>query len=316
MSRILLPTIIICVTASSLFGQSKLQPVPTYTCPENAAEADHRFTLQGEYLKDGNGIQVAANLGQYHVLRYQGGLPGAGWDGSEITSSLESEEAVSELVATARKQERTSPTAGQEAPEGAIVFFPESGKPDGVGFDKVRGNVRDLLMWDGSVTAVPLSDFELHLEFRLPFKPDRPLSHQDRGNSGIYIFHRYECQVIDSFGLIYEEGKNAVEELSKTTQWCGSFYLTKTPDVPMAFPPLRWQTYDITFRAPRFDAAGKKTENARISVRHNGVLIHDDVELVKGTGAGGKKEEVGEGEIIFQGHGNPVAFRNVWAVKK
>ncbi len=316
MKKSLLSAIVLFLSALDLSAHPKLHPVQAYTCPDQAAQEDERFALQGEYVKEGQGIQIAAHLDQFHVLRYQGGLPGAGWDGSKITASLESPDAVRELVASVQKQERTSPTEGKEAPDGAVVFFPKSGKPGGTSFDNIRGSVRDLLMWDDSVTTVPLSDFELHLEFRLPFKPDRPLSDQDRGNSGIYIFDRYECQVLDSFGLIYEEGANAVDERSKITQWGASFYLTKTPDVPMAFPPLRWQTYDIDFRAPRFDKSGKKTENARISVRHNGVLIHDDVELAKGTGGGGKKAEVTEGTITFQAHFNPVAFRNVWAVEK
>jgi hypothetical protein len=84
----------------------------------------------------------------------------------------------------------------------------------------------------------------------------------------------------------------------------------------MCFPPLSWQTYDIEFTAPKFDAAGAKTADAVVTVRHNGVLIHDAVKLPKGTGAGGGRQEVAKGPIIFQGHGNPVAFRNVWILEK
>ena len=85
--------------------------------------------------------------------------------------------------------------------------------------------------------------------------------------------------------------------------------------MPMAFPPLAWQTYDIDFTAPRF-IDGEKVVNARITVRHNGVVIHDDVEMATGTGAGAKRPEKEKGLIIFQDHGNPVAFRNLWLVEK
>ena len=76
------------------------------------------------------------------------------------------------------------------------------------------------------------------------------------------------------------------------------------------------ETYDIDFTAPKFDASGNKTANARITVVHNGVKIHDNVELPKGTGAGGSRPEVAKGPILFQGHGNPTAYRNVWLVEK
>jgi hypothetical protein len=155
----------------------------------------------------------------------------------------------------------------------------------------------------------------MHLEFMLPFKPGANPSSQHRSNSGIYIFHNYEIQILDSFALDYENpGNNAVKPESENKQWCGAFYKEKLPDVNMTFPPLRWQTYDIDFTAPVFED-GKKVKNARATVRHNGVLIHDDVELKTGTGAGAKRPQVAEGPVHFQGHGNPVMFRNIWATE-
>ena len=121
--------------------------------------------------------------------------------------------------------------------------------------------------------------------------------------------------MIDSFALDLIEENNAVELKSKNNQWCGSFYKTKLPDTPMVYPPLTWQTYEIDFTAPVFEG-DKKVENARITVKQNGVLIHDDFELKKGTGAGGGRPEKEKGLIHFQGHGNPVAYRNVWIVEK
>jgi len=151
----------------------------------------------------------------------------------------------------------------------------------------------------------------MHLEFRLPFKPARAPSNQDRGNSGVYIFNNYECQVLDSFALDFDKENCPFKPQSDSKQWCGCLYKFKLADIHMVYPPLQWQTYDIEFTAPVF-TDGKKTKNARITVIHNGVKIHNDVELPKGTGAGGGRPEKPRSKIFFQGHGNPVAFRNIW----
>ena len=143
------------------------------------------------------------------------------------------------------------------------------------------------------------TDHSLHLEFRTPFKPFA--RGQPRGNSGVYVHKRYEVQVLGTFGL---EGKN---------NGCGAIYSIKSPDVNMCFPPLTWQTYDIDFTAARYDDDGNKSKNARITVRHNGVIIHDDVELPRAT-PGKLKEGPQPAGLHLQGHGNPVVYRNVWVV--
>src|SRR5262249_24063730 len=124
---------------------------------------------------------------------------------------------------------------------------------------------------------------------------------QDRGNSGFYLQRRYEVQVLDSFGL---ESKN---------NDCAGLYKFKAPDMNMSFPPLRWQTYDITFNAPLFDACGQRVRKGRITVRQNGVVVHNDVELENKTG-GGRQEGPNPLPILFQDHHNPVNYRNVWLV--
>ncbi len=141
-------------------------------------------------------------------------------------------------------------------------------------------------------------DHRIHLEFRTPFMPEA--RGQGRGNSGVYVQGSYEVQVLDSFGL---EGRD---------NECGGIYKVSVPRINMCAPPLQWQTYDITFRAPRFDAQGNKTEDARITVLHNGVSIHDDVTLPGPTG-GSLDRNIGEpGPLYLQDHGNPVRFRNIW----
>ena len=84
----------------------------------------------------------------------------------------------------------------------------------------------------------------------------------------------------------------------------------------MCYPPLSWQTYDIDFTAARYDASGKKTQNARATVRHNGVLIHDNVEIPHATRANPIAEGSEPGPVYLQNHGNPVRYRNIWLVDK
>jgi hypothetical protein len=157
------------------------------------------------------------------------------------------------------------------------------------------------LLAAGCKTKKKFGDYMMHCEFILPFKP---LGRgQGRGNSGVYMQDRYEVQVLDSFGLAGENNE------------CGGVYTKARPSVNMCFPPLVWQTYDIDFRAAKFDADGKKVKNANLTVRHNGVLIHDQLEIDGPTG-GGQPETAEPGAIQLQGHGNPVFYRNVWIAEK
>lgn len=144
-------------------------------------------------------------------------------------------------------------------------------------------------------------DHTVHVEFRTPFMPEA--REQARGNSGVYLQGRYEVQVLDSYGL---EGRD---------NECGGIYKQAAPRVNMCAPPLQWQTYDIVFRAPRFDASGKKTDDARITVRHNGVLIHENLALPESTVAGMGGDIREPGPLYLQDHGNPVQYRNIWVVE-
>ena len=277
------------------------------------------YARQGEYASSDPalGLQVVA-LGDdaFRAVLYQGGLPGDGWDGSP--RQIATAEAAGSTLAfsgpfSLRREgdaytgtapsgtkvrlapvERESPTLGAPPPPGAIVVFDGSGTKNVDGTMDARG-----LLEAGATSRSSFRDLHAHVEFRTPFTPGG--RGQFRGNSGVYLQDRYEVQVLDSFGLPEKDND------------CGGIYQVSPPLVNMSYPPLRWQTYDIDFKAARFDADGEKIENARITVRHNGVLIQDDVELPDSTG-GGDAEEDTPGPLYLQNHFDPVVYRNVWVV--
>jgi len=303
---------------------------PAYLTPE---EAGRDYQLQGEYRgwqrslatsrsSRSIGLQVMA-LGnnQFAATKYYDGLPGSGWKDHqrfEYTGTvsgdivrLQSLDYTIEVDGTRgmifsrdgvrcgelQKVYRVSPTMGAIPPEGAVVLF--SGKPTD---QFVDAQITDNgLLREGTQTAQSFGDMRLHAEFMLPFKPAG--RDQDRGNSGFYLQGRYEVQVLDSFGLKGIENQ------------CGAIYRTKRPDVNMCFPPLSWQTYDIDFTMPKYDADGKKISNMQITIWQNGVLVQNHASIPNKTGAG-LKEGPEPLPTKLQDHNNPVLYRNIWLIPK
>ncbi|HEX3150672.1 MAG TPA: DUF1080 domain-containing protein [Gemmataceae bacterium] len=309
------------------------------------------FKIQGEYTGDHISAQVIAlNKGTFQAVVLPGGLPGAGWDGKHkilMAGTLDGTSAKFEPASGKRKYlaknpdefsasskfppegqkdysgtadgsifkiktddgkeielkktTRTSNTMGAKPPQGAIVLF------DGSGTDAWSGGRVDektkFLNTDGQdiKTKQNFNNYTAHVEFMIPYRPEG--RGQERGNSGFYQVHFYEVQVLDSFGL---DGKD---------NECGGVYTKKAPTVNMCLPPLAWQTYDAEFTNAVAEA-GKVTKKARLTLKHNGVMVHDNIEISGPTGGHRSGPEGTPGPLLLQGHGNPLQYRNIWVVEK
>ncbi|MBL8854157.1 MAG: DUF1080 domain-containing protein [Planctomycetaceae bacterium] len=314
----------VLTTSEELFADDSQDPNKAYL---NVAEAGTEYAIQGEYsgvIQAGGvetkvGVQVIAEgSGKLAWVAYSGGLPGDGWDNyppvrgtGEIRGDmgvLQGEKGTAEIrngrltiitaenvrVGELARITRVSPTMGSPAPAGAVVLF------DGSTADKFDNGKLDenKLLMQGVTSKDKFQSFELHLEFMLSFMPNA--RGQGRSNSGCYMQGRYETQILDSFGLTGEQNE------------CGGVYSIAKPKLNMCFPPLTWQTYDVEFHAAKFDATGKKTTDAWMTVKLNGVVIHEKLALTHATTAAPLSEGPEPGPVYLQDHGNPVRFRNIW----
>ncbi len=305
--------------------------LPATSDPAEAAK-DPDFAIQGEYTGMSGDLKIGVQVialgdGEFESVLSFGGLPGDGWNGEKPRISVKAKRAEDGSVTfvrddmkgvlkdgviistnaadpsvkvTLNRVERESPTLGAKAPEGAIVLF------DGTAGTAQKHWEKPVLDGDlltqGATSVEQFSDFSMHIEFLLPWMPKA--RGQGRGNSGLYVTGRYEVQMLDSFGLAGVDNE------------CGGIYKIAEPKQNLCYPPLRWQTYDVDFTAAKFDAEGKKTANAKITVKHNGFPIHENLELPATTGGARTSDEKGPGPIFLQNHGNPVRYRNIWVVKK
>lgn len=200
-----------------------------------------------------------------------------------------------------------APTNPVPAPADAIHLF------DGTNLDAFHSGdgAARWLVADGAMqingtgeveTKATFGDCQLHIEWASP-KEVKGES-QNRGNSGVFFFGRYEVQVLDSYeNLTYADGQAA------------ALYGQTPPMVNACRKPGEWQTYDIVFRAPRFAADGKLLEPARVTMLHNGVLVHLNQELLGPTAHRSVlpyEAHSAEGSISLQDHGCAVRYRNIW----
>jgi hypothetical protein len=206
---------------------------------------------------------------------------------------------------SAQPTDATASAPARTPPPNAVILF------DGTDLSKWQQPNGQPAAWsiaDGAMTVTrgnivtkdSFGDAWIHVEW---MEPDMPNAHgQEKGNSGVYVQARYEIQLLDSYGIAVP-GRGD----------CGAVYGQYAPLVNANKPPLQWQTYDIIFRAPRIDAAGKVLEQGRVTVFQNDQVIQNNVELL-GPTAGGDPRVGVPGPLLLQDHGHPLKFRNVWVV--
>jgi len=168
---------------------------------------------------------------------------------------------------------------------------------------KVEKGYAEVVKDAGDIeTTQPFGDCQLHVEWATP-SPGAG-EDQHRGNSGVFLMGQYEVQVLDSYqNATYPDGQ------------AGALYGQYPPLVNATRPPGQWQTYDIVFHGPRFDASGKVLRPARVTVLQNGVLIQDDTELTGPSAHQARppyKQHPEKLPLGLQDHGDPVRYRNIW----
>jgi len=168
---------------------------------------------------------------------------------------------------------------------------------------KVENGYFEVVPKTGDVRTVKgFGDCQLHVEWMAP-SPAKGAD-QDRGNSGVFLMGLYEVQVLDCYGnRTYADGMTA------------AIYGQHPPLVNACRPPGEWQTYDIVFRRPRFDGDGRVVTPARMTVFHNGILVHDNDILTGPTAHKARppyRMHADRLPISLQDHGHPVRFRAIW----
>jgi hypothetical protein len=274
----------------------------------------YRVVVQAEPLRPGEptaqfeiyGVQQGAKVNLF------GRANAARWHGTIEGDKLVADPGYYGMGVELRKTMRKSPAEGAPPPPGAVVLLPfaPDKAPDAAAWNGGPWKPQDdgSLQCDtgkGSIrTKQSFGDIRLHVEFWLPLMADS--FGQGRANSGVIINNIYEVQVLDSFGLVPSAGD------------CAAIYSQTRPKVNASFPPEQWQTYDITFRAPRMDPDGSVKEKARVTVEHNGIKVQDDVPIDGATAGhepGKPPANAATGPLQLQDHGNRVRYRNVWLVE-
>lgn len=247
-------------------------------------QAPLKAELEGR--AEGDGVAFKSKDGQWSAAWAAGALKGTRPGGAAF-----------EAVRVRRKP----PTLGQAPPAGAIALLdgkdfsnltaraPEWNPAEDGSVQVPKGGMNSKMEFEGSL--------DLHVEFFCPFMPQA--RGQARANSGCYLPNGDEVQVLDSFGMDTYKGGG-----------CGGIYGFKDPDAFDGFslaslPPGEWQTYDIEYRVEKKD--GKPSGKPRLTVYHNGIKIHDAVEL---------KRDARKGRLHFQDHGDPVRYRNIWVLPR
>ncbi len=187
-------------------------------------------------------------------------------------------------------------------PSDAIILFDGKDMSQWENGDRWKIENGEAISACGVRTKQVFGDCQLHLEYATPNPPRG--NGQGRGNNGIKLMGRYEIQILDSYqNKTYLDGMNA------------AIYKQRPPMVNACRKPGEWQTYDIIFEAPRFSKDRKLEKPAYITVFHNGVLVHNHVELLGRTAYNVAPKYFphrAKEPLVLAHHGQPVKFRNIW----
>jgi hypothetical protein len=220
------------------------------------------------------------------------------------------------ILVIARRLDRTD-VERVPPPKGAVVLFNGKNLDAWVGRDG-ESDPAWVLQDDGVMEASEADirtrrtfagGYKLHVEFRIPSNPENTV--HGRGNSGVYLHGHYEVQILDSYG---PEAQEPTAIHHAPAESCGAIFGQTAPRVNVCKAPGFWQSYDIEFQPARFKG-GRKVKDPRVTVFHNGVLIHDQVAIrVDDTGQGLEHDVAEPGPVLLQYHSSPVQFRNIWLV--
>jgi hypothetical protein len=211
----------------------------------------------------------------------------------------------------------TPPAQVGQPPSDAIVLFDGQNTSEWVserGNGEVKWIVENGYMQvaakaGGIRTKKSFGNCQLHIEWCTPEGVDPKITDQNRSNSGVFFMDRYEVQVLDS----YTEN-NYKDNRTYADGQAAAIYGQHPPMVNACRKPGQWQSYDISFLRPIFDENGGLVRKARITLLHNGVVVHNNLEI-EGTTSHKQKAKYTpqeNGYIHLQDHGNPIRFRNIW----
>ncbi len=235
-------------------------------------------------------------------------LEGDGWTGTVQDGHFKAQKAGESF--DLQHVDRTSPTMGEKPPAGAVVLFDGSNLNSWAKMKEKEwlqqdGPCQFRIVGDGVAESFPrrgnciskqqFGDAKIHVEFRNLGGPT---------NSGVYIQDRYEANINETYGSL-DKNPNGQFDNSVPTK----------PGIRASRPVLDWQTFDIDFKAPRFDSAGKKTADAVVTLRLNGEVMYKDQPLGPVILNAAKLGEAPKGPIQLQEHGMPVQFRNIWVLE-
>jgi hypothetical protein len=203
------------------------------------------------------------------------------------------------------------PVVSPDPPSDAIVLFDGKSLADWESVDSagkparwlVKDGYMEVAAGTGSIqTKRGFGSVQLHIEWRAPLPAEG--EGQDRGNSGVFLMSHYEIQVLDSYqNETYADGQ------------AGAIYGQTPPLVNASRPPGAWQTYDIVFHRPIFGSDGAVVQPARVTVFHNGILVHDNDTITGWTvhhAVATYRSHPDRLPLMLQDHAHPVRYRNIW----